>query len=135
MLLERPIRERLVVYLQTVAVDIAVIGPRSAEGEISAAKRNVTPRKPTGKKKKKRKMNRHANPSATCDCSCELVPAMIAMEMPLPMADVSMSGLRPKRSTVITPMIDTSELNVNTKAASTVESTLPRPRLEKTVVS
>lgn len=114
---------------------IAVIGPRSADGEISAAKRNVTPRKPTGKKKKNEKMNRQANPSETCEAKSELVPAITAMEIPLPMADISRSGLRPKRSTVITPMIETRELNVKTEAASTVESTSPRPRFWNMVVS
>ena len=114
---------------------MAVIGPLSADGEISAAKRNVTPRKPTGKKKKKRKMNKQANPSETGEARSELVPAITAIDIPLPMAEISRSGLRPKRSTVITPMIDTRELNVKTEAASTVESTFPRPRFWKMVVS
>ena len=67
--------------------------------------------------------------------SCELVPAITAIEIPLPIAEMSKRGLRPKRSTVMTPIIEASELNVNTEAARTVESTLPRPKLWKIVVS
>ena len=83
---------------------MAVIGTRYVKGATSLAYRNVRPKNPIGKNKLKRNKKALATPKQATLLLCLIVPAMMNMQVPMPMADTIISLRRPKRSTVRTPM-------------------------------
>jgi len=117
-------------YLKTQALPvlIAVIGTRTMSGLISLAYRKVKPRKPTGKKRLKRNKKALATETQEAFGACDAAPATMAMQVPMPMAEIIISFLRPKRSTVRTPIGEQQVWKVNRDAVKTRAMVPERPR-------
>jgi hypothetical protein len=111
-----------------VPVEIAVMGTRALKGAISEAYRNVNPRNPVGKNSENMKMKAPAVPEAARLVIFDDVPAMIAMQMPMPAAENIINLRRPKRSTVSTPIGEQIVCHVNTAAPRILETLLVKPR-------
>jgi len=108
----------------------AVIWVLALNGAISLAYRNAMPRNPTGKKSEYMKMNAPAVPTAFRSfVPGEEVPAMMAMQVPMPRAETIMSLRRPKRSTVRIPMGEQIVCQVKTQAEIMRAVSAERPRL------
>ena len=81
-----------------------------------------------GKKKQKRKMKVAAAAIAPVFCSCDDVPAVIAIQTPIPSAEKIMSFLLPKRSIVKTPRGEHRVCQVNTEADIILAVVPDKPR-------